>query len=327
MALPTLESTWTHVNNTQLVYTTEANMTAQIFWRMTRALVACPGATVRFSNSAAGTSSGIDGIDHLVNFAGVQARTTTLTSANTSYIVVRLSGVGSTFDVCIAHCSNSATRISISMSVGGNFVQAVTPTHHPTATDIMHAATVTGATFGCVTLQNTTANRRFHYSYTAAGDQIRFMVTTETTLVFDTLTEIGLCDGQYTSAWIGPEAFISHGTAAAWAGGSTQVRTKFAFNYSTPGAVPANQYMGCIRGVEVYGNISALNNNEWPVSPIFGIQATTTGFTEWVFACRFKDIFCVPVGTTDGMYFPDPGTKTFIVMSDMLLPWDGSVLL
>lgn len=325
MALPTLESTWTHVNNTQLVYTTEADMTKQIFWRMTRALVACPGATVRFSNSAAGTSSGIDGVDHLVNFVDVQARTTTETSANTSYIVVRLSGVGSTFDVCVAHCSQSASRISISMSVGGNFVQAATTTHHPTATDRMYAHTALGSTFGLVGLTNTATNRRFHYSYTAAGDQIRFMVTVETTLVFQTLTEIGLCDGQYTSSWIGPQAHITHGDTTAWGNSNTTVKTRCAISGWSGGYSPISQWHGIIFGIGSVSSVSTLNNNEWPVSPIFILQATTV--PEYATLGRFKDMFMTGSGTTDGMFFPNPGTKTFIVMSDLLLPWDGSVLL
>lgn len=320
MALPTLESTWTHVNNTQLVYTTEANMTSQIFWRMTRALVACPGATVRFSNSNTGTSATVDGVDNLTTFASVQARTATETTANTSFIVVRLSGVGSTFDVCIAHCSSSASSISISMSVGGNFVPAATPTHHPTATDRMYAGS--GTTFGLVALTNTATNRRFHYSYTAAGDQIRFMVTVETTLVFQTLTEIGLCDGQYTASWIGPQAHITHANTTGWGMTNSNIKTRVGITLSF---TPVAQYWGYMYGIIQVTSATTENANELPIGTIHVSLASGTG--QFALLCRLKDIFCTSTAVVDGTYFPNPGTKTFIVMSDVVLPWDGSTLL
>lgn len=318
MALPTLESAWTHVNNTQLVYTTEANMTAQIFWRMTRALVACPGAQVRFSSGAVGTSVGVDGVDHLTNFSDVQARTTTETTANTSYIVVRLTGVSATFEVCIAHASAATSSISISMSIGGNFVQAATPTHHPTATDRGYAP----STFGTVALLNSAANKRFHYSYTTAGDQLRFLVTTETTLAFNTLTEIGLCDGQYTSAWTGPEAHITH--CSVTTAGMTNTSAKSRFGITFASAV-TGQYWGHIYGIHNAGVVPADNANEWPISPLFGMPILSSA--QQPIVCRFKDIFGVTAAIPDASYFPNPGAKSFIVMGDLLLPWDGSVLL
>lgn len=320
MALPTLESTWTHVNNTQLVYSTEANMTSQIFWRMTRALVACPNVTVRFSSSNVGTSAGIDGVDHLTTFASVQARTATATTANTSYIVARMAGVHSTFDVCIAHSSASASQISIAFSVGGNFVQAATTTHHPTATDISYSP---ASAYGGVALLNSAVNKRFHYSYTAAGDQLRFLVTTETTLAFNTLTDIGIVDGQYTSAWTGPEAHIAHITSAGASLTNSSIKDKFGITFTAP--TTASVLWGYLASVNSPTLLSPENNNEWPVSPLYVWNVSNTSI--YTLVCRYKDMYGVPSTLADGSYFPDPGTKTFIVMIDLLLPWDGSVLL
>lgn len=321
MALPVLESTWTHVNNTQLVYSTEANMTAQIFWRMTRALVACPSVTVRFSSSSSGSSATVDGVDRLTTFAEVQTRTTTVTSANTSFIVARMAGVHSTFDVCIAHCGSAASTISMSFSVGGNFVPAATTTHHPTATDILFSTT---STVGGIALTNTAANKRFHYSYTAAGDQLRFLVTTETTLTMCTLTDIGIVDGQYTSSWIGPEVHLSHYSATTGRVTDSSVKHRFGVTYSGGTSVNGN-YWGYIFGTNTGSIVPSDNSNEWAISPLFGWSLLNT--TQCPLICRFRDIFATNNVVTDGSYFPTAGTKEFIVMETFLLPWDGSTLL
>ena len=285
MALPTLESTWTHVNNTQLVYTTEANMTSQIFWRMTRALVACPSATVRFSNSNTGTSATIDGVDNLTTFASVQARTTTLTTANTSFIVVRLAGIDSTFDVCIAHCSGSASTITLSISAGGLFVPAATTTHHPTATDILYCPSTT---FGTASLLNSAANKRFHYSYTTAGDQLRFLVTTEGTFALNTFTEIGVCDGQYATTWPGVQAHITHCSATAAGANSTALKTAFPIPFVT--ARNGNQW-GYLAGTLAGSAIPYDNASEWPISQAYG-AVNLTSTNQQPLICRFKDSSC-----------------------------------
>lgn len=319
MALPTLESTWTHVNNTQLVYASEADMTKQIFWRMTRALVACPSATVRFSNSNTGTSATVDGVDNLTTFASVQARTTTLTSANTSFIVVRLAGISSTFDVCIAHCSASASQITLSMSVGGNFVVAATATHHPTATDIIYAP---NTTFGGAILLNSAVNRRFHYSYTAAGDQLRFLVTTEGTFAINSFTEIGVCDGQYATTWTGVEAHMTHCSAAATAAADLSMKTRFPITFVT---TQNGSGWGYLVGPMTGSVIPYDNANEWPISQAYSAARLTSN--QHPLICRFKDLYIVPDGLTDGTYFNASATRQFIVMGNLLLPWDGSLLL
>lgn len=320
MALPTLESTWTHVNNTQLVYTTEADMTKQVFWRMTRALVACPSATVRFSNSSTGTSATIDGVDNLTTFASVQTRTTTLTTANTSFIVVRLAAISSTFDVCIAHCSVNISSLTMSFSRGGNFVVAATATHHPTATDIIYAPDVT---FGTAALTNSASNKRFHYSYTAAGDQLRFLVTTEGTFAACSFTEIGVCDGQYATTWTGAEAHFTHcGTAARLSATDTAMKTRFPITFVT---AQNASYWGYLAGPTGGSAAPYDNASEWPISQAYGVPSLTSNQRPLI--CRFKDFYIVPDGLADGTYFSAAATREFIVMGNLLLPWDGSLLL
>lgn len=314
MPTPTLVKTWTHSTNNSIAAQASILLVNQsLLLAFKNALITSGFTVVSSSNSV---SVSLVGVDHWSTASNLVFNT-----ATHSWIVLKApTAFYTNYQICIDLNAVSANGIligAVAISPSAGFVTGGTTSARPTATD--EYAAYTSLTWNAGT---TNVASVWNLQYSTDGKAFRFFV-------FQGGTAVMLFSFQApaspTSGWTIP-AVLTWVTSPTYA---------VLFTNSTPiararvNAISANlTWTGEATTVatQMGGQLLTAPNDisgEWPLFPI-GILSTTLsargrhGYLE--------DIWCASTTRATGDTYPASGTKLFIGVGNLVLPWNPGVV-
>ncbi len=306
MALPTPEKTWAIDPCNLVAYSSQTQVLGDTFLAIKNSLLTMSGVTVKGSSN--GTAGGMDGVDRWVTSADVQTRGSSSTTPM-SWIVLDLANMGGA-ELLIAHTS-AVGRVAINLSPGGLYAAAGTATHKPTATDEMTTA-VSGGEF--VNLYD----HRWTTWLASDGSALYFGIASRGVwqgLVGVQLVRSVIAEG---AATFSPAVAIVRFSTSTGSGSlATHVWVRINSVNELCALEPEPLSSSAL-------GISDLQGGTNYILPVY-FAATTVGIRGVVGV--FRDIWAGNDAAADGDTYPLDGTRLFIQVWKMILPWDGSLVL
>lgn len=314
MALPTLSKTWQFNVNQALAATGTVLLTLRSVMR------AFVNSLLGFGSSpwtCRGSSNGVTaGMDLTNRWA---ADTDLVWAAGTrSWIVLRQTGIGSTFEICIDLNSSNSYFVSMFYSFVGFSGGSVSA--RPTASD--ETAVISSGQW----TSSVDVAYKLHVLQSSDGKSIRMFCCTSST-VLNSFMAIDVPDNPSTG-WTNP-------LVATWRGGNSGFAITLTTHNTATAAVA--KHSGTLMSVyftaEAFGGTvlpaaANLGNNaneissEWELYPI-GLGSSTV--TRRGRIGSLPDIYWKPEGVGHGDTFPNDATRTFVSFGGVVVPWNGSV--
>lgn len=340
MADPTIQKTWEFdVNGVALANSAQASTQAhqdrrEMMLDIKRMLTNTGGHsaftapwTVQLSSNGTSTAGAGDNwgdIDDLV------WRDEDSTGTNFSWIVLRQTGISTTFELLIALESDTVNddgaQIYASVAqagfTGGNLNTA------PTATDerVLRNDDGTSQGYWGSGTDGAVSNPayRWHTMMSSDGECTRVLIFMDTVCTGFWLFDVP--DNPVTG-WTNPYIATILGTNNFTS--NQPGYTNFNVNDNMKGRYSGTDTTMFL-GVEGYANTRAPDvgrnqlDNTWLTSEM-GIYSQTSTFTGRMGS--MFDLWWGQVATTSGKYFPQTGTKLYVNVSSMIFPWDGSSII
>lgn len=314
MALPTLSKTWQYNVNQALTATGTVLGTLR---GVMRALV---NSLLGFASNpwtCRGSSNGVTAAMDLTNRWAADSDLV-WASGTRSWIVLRQTGIGSTFEICIDLNSSNAYFVSAFYSFVG-FTGGSTSAR-PTASDETAIISI-----GQWTVSTDTAHK-LHVMQSSDGKSIRMFCCVSST-VLSSFLSIDVPDNPSMS-WTNP-------LVASWKGAGSGFAVTLASHNAASAAVAkhsatlmtvyftAESFGGTVLpGSTGIGNTVNEISNEWELYPI-GLGSSTV--TRRGRIGSLPDIYWKPEGVGHGDTFPNDASRTFVAFGGVVVPWNGSV--
>ena len=309
--------TWQILSNQATTAATAIASNRDWIFSVKQALIGLASApwAVRGSSSSVAAANVGDGVDRW-------ASTANLVWANAgsahSWIVLRQTGMGATYELLISCESASATGaiMHISYSLAG--FTGGTTTAKPTATD--ETVLVNGAAWGT----SGSNSIKWHLLAPTDGHCLRIFSYVGGTILNAFLLERPT---DTTTGWTTPNFGYAAQIATAVAQ-TTVVGNGYVFR-ARINAVNASVVLlslgtssGNLGTETAWSNLANEVSTEWPVSAL--VMASNTVGARGVHG-RLQDMWVGPVNTTNGDTYPSGTSRQYAQFGGFIVPWDGSV--
>ncbi len=330
MALPTPVKTWQVDPNNAVTYITSASATAQrLMLGIKNALIGFGTLPWTVSGSSNSVAAGMDAVDRWTLSTNL-VWTFLGSGAARSWIVLRQTGIGATFEICI-HLLRSSTDSNNFLYVemvasqvgfsGGSTTARPTAADEVIFNDLAGSAPGTGGLWG----SSSTASVGYHYHVMQSTDG-------QCTRVVINQDNDGDCSGfmlfdkpkNPVTGWSDPYVVLGIGNST----GSVMthaVVNDLAKAYGR-GSGTMSMYLTC------EGTVSSMITEQqtvvnafdasWPMAPM-GLYSATASHIG-----RHGELFDIWYGSTtrvNGDQYPDSGTTyQFTQFDDIILPWDST---
>jgi hypothetical protein len=326
-ALPTLIKSYTKVLNNQIAaqgtvladyrllhYNTKVNLVTYP--------VGTPGVVRSSSNaSVANTSDNWSGTSSLNWHSAGNAH---------SWIVIRMAGIASTFDLCIDLLANAGPNLNtqsygLYYSPGGYVTTGLVTTARPATTNSDEVTVWSNTTSGF--FGNNDAASCYHHWFATDGSAFRMVVYQNNKVVGLWIVEklqnspTGLAT-PYAGISLNANALATDVVTSA----NLYAAQNFKLWASGPGA------FSCFLGSEGYNGVNAFANQTTPNSfsgayPFGGAPLWSTTALALGRMGTLTDLYWALTGNTNGMSAPGDTTRTWVQHGCLYFPWDGSVVL
>lgn len=322
MPLPSLAKTWQFNVNQSIAAAGSIMLTAAAMWQLIKnslkGFATLPWAVRGSSDSVA---AGMDSTDRWVTAANL---VWDAPASAHSWIVLRQTGIATNFEICIdldnaGGGGNIAIVVSPSVGFSGGSV-----TDRPTAADEYVLLSSAAAAWSGVD-----ADHVVHVMQSTDGQCSRVAVWRAST----NLCTFILLDkpANPTTGWTNPHVATAVGIGSAYGntyGGlstlSSTISKGFgsavmALGYTCEGLQASGQIAPQIVGV---GDATNDFDNSWPMFPI-GVASITLNHKGR--HGTLQDLWWRPTGIGQADTFPNDATRLFVVMGDLIFPWNGAV--
>jgi hypothetical protein len=331
MPLPTLAKTWQYNVNQRLFTQVDANTTQKaVLLHIKNTLIGFASNPWTVAGSSNGVTAGMDGTDRWAALADVKLAAPPTTH---SWIVLRQAAINSKFEVVFVTAATAGSSLQVVMSPTAGFGVANGGTDgstnaRPTATDEFAVFGTTSAVgVGAYDGTSTATQQEFICNIWQSTDgQVTRIVNRANTQLTAQFRMYAAFErpknplSEWTNpcmaAWVGNASgamrYATHNDAALYLGNRPSGGSMAMFA-TTEGA-----------GSSMVGEHLVLPNDlsgGYPMTPA-GLLCTAAGARG-----RHGEVFDLWYGSTvmqNGDTYPDDGSKQFIQIGDLILPWNGS---
>ena len=320
MSLPTLSKTWQISPNNQT--TAQGSVTAdarKTLRGIKNALIGFgtnPWA-VRYSCSSTVAGSAGDAVDR---WAADSDLVWNGPGSAHSWIVLRQTGISSTFEMLISCEGSGANASQLTMYVSTSAFSGGSTTARPTATDEV-------LVIGGPWITNSDISHRYHVLQSTDGQCTRIFIGSSGVCVFSAIIDK---PNNPTTGWINPYFALAAFNSTTWSLTSPVLITSS--NASALGRMRSGSTTGnvslTIEGLAnnfaadtAIGNIANEIDSSWDMWPL-GIACLTTGIRGR--HGSLFDLWAVSSSRASGDMIPGDGSNQFAVCMPFIIPWNGS---